>query len=116
MNIQMTAMPRVDTKFGKFELGFPQLPPGAASTVISRYAQSPIQQLNPNILPAAAPALAPSAPGAILPTQSPAYLFPVNPAPAAAAEAEKGPESQGLVLGILGGLVVLGALVLILTD
>lgn len=78
MNIQFGVLPKRDTKFGKFSIGLPQLPPIPSAQVISRYAQSPVRQLNPNILPGNAPqtpALVPTAPSAVIPTQAPAYLF-----------------------------------------
>lgn len=105
MNIQMTAVPRVDTKFGKFELGLPQLPPGAAATVISRYVQNPIQQLNPNIHQAAP---APQAPGAILPTQAPTFLFPTTTEQAPAATPPEKDSTTTLL--VIGGLVVIGVI------
>lgn len=107
MNIHMTAVPRVDTKFGRFELGIPQLPPGAAATVISRYAQNPIQQLNPSIHQAAP---APAAPGAVLPTQAPTYLFPTTTEQPTAEEPKKGLDTATIVIG---GLVVVGAIAVI---
>jgi hypothetical protein len=116
MNIQMTAVPRVDTKFGKFELGIPQLPPGAAATVISRYVQNPIQQLNPSIHQAPVPAPAPQAPGAILPTQAPTYLFPTTTEQTPAASTPK--DNSTTTLLVVGGLVIVGviAAVMLLKD
>lgn len=78
MDIQMTVVPRVDTKFGKFTLGYiPQIPYGsAAATAIKNAIRA--QQAQPAAAPAGQPAPAPQAPGAILPTQAPAYLFPTT--------------------------------------
>lgn len=78
MDIQMTAVPRVDTKFGKFTLGYiPQIPYGsAAATAIKNAIRA--HQAQPAAAPAGQPAPAPQAPGAILPTQAPTYLFPTT--------------------------------------
>jgi hypothetical protein len=58
------------------------------------------------------PAEAPAAPGAVLPTNAPSYLFPVNQeapvqTPAPAAETGKGLSTSTLVIG---GLVVVGVI------
>jgi len=70
VDIQMTVVPRVDTKFGKFTLGYiPQIPYGsAAATAIKNAIRA--QQAQPAAAPAGQPAPAPQAPGAILPTHT----------------------------------------------
>jgi len=121
VDIQMTVVPRVDTKFGKFTLGYiPQIPYGsAAATAIKNAIRA--QQAQPAAAPAGQPAPAPQAPGAILPTQAPTYLFPTTttdqeaaaPTPVQAPTEEKGVSTVTLVIGGLVIVAVIAAVALI---
>jgi hypothetical protein len=100
--------------------GFQNLPGGAFAN--PGLMPGSLQNLQPDIFGNAQPipdgAPAPAAPGAVLPTNAPTYLFPVNqevpvqvpiqtPAPP---EAEKGLSTTTL---IIGGAVLVGAIVAI---
>lgn len=77
----------------------------------------PLQNLMPDFWGHAS-ALPAAAPGAILPTQAPTYLFPVNPevpvqTPAPAAETGKGLSTTTLIIGgalLLTGIVTVALL------
>jgi hypothetical protein len=97
--------------------GFQNLPGGAFANpglMPGRFQSLPNVFGNAQSVPEEAPA--PAAPGAVLPTNAPTYLFPVNQevqAPAqtpAAPEAQKGLSATTL---IIGGVVLVGAIVAI---
>lgn len=101
--------------------GFQNLPGGAFAN--PGLMPGGLQNLQPDVFGNAQPipegAPAPAAPGAVLPTNAPTYLFPVNQevpvqiptqAPAATTEPGKGLNTTTL---IIGGAVLVGAIAII---